>query len=79
MCSDLFELEYDDGVRNWGAYLKPASQRIGIAAANGWLHDPIPVNVPRQNNTADGASAARNTTNVGTKTVPNFNDRRLAI
>lgn len=35
--------------------------------------------MPRQNNTVDGASAARNTTNVGTETVPNFNDMMLVV
>ncbi|AES91031.2 DUF4283 domain protein [Medicago truncatula] len=41
--------------------------------------DPIPATMPRQNNTVDGASAARNTTNVGTETVPNFNDMMLVV
>jgi hypothetical protein len=32
VCPELFELESDDGIRNWGPYLKPAQQCIGTAA-----------------------------------------------
>jgi len=39
VCPELFELDADDGIRNWGADLKPT---VGIAATNCWLHDPIP-------------------------------------
>jgi len=46
VCPELFELDADDGIRNWGADLKPISQRIGIAATNRWLHDPIPATMP---------------------------------
>jgi len=48
-CPELFELDSDDGVRNWGPFLKPVSQRIGTAATNRWLQDPIPAVIPPQN------------------------------
>ena len=75
----MYELDSDDGVRNWGVYLKPAAQRFGTAATNRWLQDPIPATMPRQNNTDDGGFAAQYTTAAGTDTVPNFNDRMLAV
>jgi len=31
VCPELFELDSDDGVRNWGPFLKPASHRVGTA------------------------------------------------
>ena len=37
VCPELFELESDDGVRNWGADLKPVTQRIGTTTTNRWL------------------------------------------
>jgi len=34
---ELFELDSDDGVRNWGPFLKPASHKLGTSATNRWL------------------------------------------
>ena len=48
VCPELFKHDSDDGVCNWGPYLKPASQKIGTAATNRWIHDPIPATMPRQ-------------------------------
>jgi len=79
VCPELYELDSDDGFRNWGIYLKPAAHRIGTAATNCWLQDHIPATVPPQNNTTDGAFAAQNPTAAGTETVPNFNDRMLVV
>ena len=71
VCPELFELEYDDGVRNWGAYLKLVSQKIGMAATNRWLQDPIPSTVSHQNHVAGGSSFVRNLTIEGTRGVQN--------
>jgi len=66
VCPDLLELDLYDGVRNLGSYLKPSSQRIGSAATNRWLQDPIHAAMPRQKQATDGASAGRTTTVKGT-------------
>ena len=60
-CPEFFELDSDDDVCNWGPYLKPASQRIGAAATNRWLQDPIPATIPQQNQ-GDGAAPVGRTT-----------------
>jgi hypothetical protein len=78
VCPELFELKADDGVRNWGAYLKPTLQRIGTAVTNRWIQDPIPVVVPRHTNVAAAASVGRNATVEGVL-VPSFNDRMVAV
>jgi hypothetical protein len=75
VCPELFELESDDEVRNWGLYLKPMSQRIGTAATNRWLQDPIPAAVPTNTNGATVVPAGRDTPAEGTCTVTSFNDR----
>jgi len=78
-CPELFELEADDGIRHWGPYLKPAAHRIGTAATNRWLQDPIPPTVPRQTTVDATVPAGRDTTDAGTGNLTNFNDRMLAF
>ena len=75
VCLDLFKQDSDDGVRNWGPYLKPVSQRIGTAATNIWLQDPIPPTVPRQHQAEPAVHAGRTTGAKGTGNLTNFNDR----
>lgn len=79
VCPELFELEADDNVRNWGADLKPVTNRIGTGATNRQLQDPIPATVPRQTNAAGGTAADRNTSNGDNVIVPSFNDCMLAM
>jgi len=79
VCSELFELESDDGIHNWGPYLKPASQRIGTAATNRWLQDPIPPTVSRQTQTDDAVHVGRDTDAAGTRNLTTFNNRMLAF
>jgi hypothetical protein len=82
VCPELYELDSDDGVRNWGADLKPVSHKIGTAATNRWLQDPIPASVPRQTNAAGGANAVPVGCDIpaaGTGTPTSFNDRMLAF
>jgi hypothetical protein len=79
VCPELYELDSDDGVRNWGIYLRPAAQRVGTAATNRWLQDPIPATMSQGNNTASGGFDASNATAAGAAAVPNFNDRMLAF
>jgi len=78
-CPELFELDVDDDVRNWGVFLKPAAQRIGTAATNRWLQDPISATMSRNNPPAATAPAGRNTNSRGTVPVPNFNERMLVV
>ena len=68
VCPELFELDADDGVRNWSAYLKQDTQRFGTVATNRWLQDPILATVPRQTNVVGGNAA-------GTMPTPSFHDR----
>jgi hypothetical protein len=79
VCPDLFELEADDGVRNWGPDLKPVASRIGSAANNKWLKDPIPSVVPRQTPQAPMPAAGRNFHPGGAASAVTFNDRMLAV
>jgi len=34
VCPDLFELDSDDDVRNWGTNLKSVSHRVGTTTTN---------------------------------------------
>jgi len=79
VCLELFELEADDGVRNWGADLKPVTQRIGTAATNRWLQDPIPASMPQQNSHNGAAPVGRDKASEGVGNSVNFNDRMLAF
>jgi len=79
VCPKLFELNADDGVRNWGANLKPALQRIGTAATNRWLQDPILVTVPPLTHQDGAAPIGRATVAEGTGNSTNFNDRMIAF
>ena len=74
-----FELDVDDGVRNWGGDLKPASQRIGIAATNRWLQDPIPATISPPTHQDGAAHMGRATVANGTGNSANFNDRMIAF
>ena len=79
VCPELFELEADDGVHNWGADLKPITQRIGTAATNCWLQDPIPASMPQQNHQQGVVPVGRDKATVGVGNSANFNDRMLAF
>jgi hypothetical protein len=79
VCPELFELDSDDGVRNWGPYLKLVTQRIGTAATNRWLQDPIPAAIPSQTPGTAAASVGRNTQVEGTCAVTNFHDSMTAF
>jgi hypothetical protein len=79
VCPKLFELEANDGVRNWGVDLKPVTQRIGTAATNRWLQDPIPAFIPHQNHSQGAAPAGRDKVSEGVGNYTNFNDRMLAF
>jgi hypothetical protein len=79
VCLKLFELDSDDSVRNWGADLKPASQRIGTSATNHWLQDLIIATASHQNHVVGCSSTTRNSTTEGTMPVPSFNDRMLVV
>jgi hypothetical protein len=41
-CVKLFDMEVDDGTRGWGENLRPLVKRMGTAATNKYLQDPIP-------------------------------------
>ena len=79
VCPELFELDSDDEVHNWGSYLKPASQRIGTAVINRWLQDPIPAAMPQQTHGATAAPVGRDTSAKSTSTVTSFNDHMAAF
>jgi hypothetical protein len=69
----------DWGVRNWGADLKPAAHRIGTAATNRWLQDPIPASMSQQTQASNVASAGRTAATEGMGNSANFNDRMLTL
>lgn len=67
VCPNLFELDSDDGVREWGVELRPSVHRVGTAATNRWLQDPIP-NVVQHTNDRNG----------GTEPVPAESSSKLS-
>jgi hypothetical protein len=48
-CPNRFEMEEDNDIRGWGEWLKPVVRRLGTAATNIWLQDPIPQRLQRDN------------------------------
>ena len=79
VCPELFELNSDDGVRNWGVFLKLVPQRIGTAATNRWLQDPIPTTMPSNNQHPESVPAGHNNNPGGTMHLPNLNERMLVV
>jgi len=79
VCPELFELDSDDGIRNWGPYLKPVSQLIGTAATNRWLQNPIPLTVSRQTQADAAAQGGRNIGAAGTGNLTTSNDQMHVV
>jgi 14-3-3 protein epsilon len=83
-CPKLFDLEYDDGTREWGENLRPLANRIGTAATNKYLKDPIPSSpqVSSQMGASHqfAAAAAHNTTHTpAAPVVGNLDGRIIAV
>lgn len=51
-CSRRFDMEEDDGSSGWGEWLRPVIRRMGSAATNIWLQDPIPSRVQQDQQVA---------------------------
>jgi hypothetical protein len=80
VCPDLFELDSDDGVREWGVELRPVVRRVGTAATNRWLQDPIPSVMPRTVNAFGGTHAGTsNTADDGNVNISSLGGRLNAL
>jgi hypothetical protein len=82
-CPKLFEMEHDDGVRGWGETLRPLVNRMGTAATNKYLKDPIPSRPQNASDIGTGSqfAAASNNANFPTTTpaASNFDGRIIAV
>jgi hypothetical protein len=54
-CPKLFDMDHDDGVRQWGENLRPLINRMGTAATNKYLKDLIPSNPQTSHNMDTGS------------------------
>jgi hypothetical protein len=80
VCPQLFELDSDDGVRAWGMDLRPSVLRVGTAATNRWLQDPIPNAVPHTNDMPGGAQhVVNNNYAEGSSSLSNLGGRLEAV
>jgi hypothetical protein len=83
-CPKLFDLEHDDGTREWGENLRPLANRMGTAATNKYLKDLIPSSPQASSQTGAGpqfaAAAAHNVTpTTATPAVGNLDGRITAV
>ncbi|XP_024630605.1 uncharacterized protein [Medicago truncatula] len=74
VCPQLFELDFLDGVREWGIDLRPSVLHVGTVATNRWLQDPIPNVVPHTNDMSGGTQHA-----VGSSSLSNLGGRLEAV
>jgi hypothetical protein len=80
VCPNLFELDSDDGVRECGVELRPNVHRIGTAATNRWIQDPIPNVVPQTGGNSSGTqSAATNISIESTYDMSNLGGRFTVV
>jgi 14-3-3 protein epsilon len=82
-CPKLFDMEHDDGVRGWGETLRPLIKRVGTAATNKYLKDPIPSRpqVAFDINTGSHSAAAAHNATFPTTTpaAGNLDGRIIAV
>jgi 14-3-3 protein epsilon len=81
-CPKLFDMDHDDGTREWGESLRPLTSRIGTSATNKYLKDPIPSRphtVPTNGTGTQAAAATNFTPNVSIPNSGNFDGRIVAV
>jgi hypothetical protein len=80
VCPNLFELDSDDGVREWGVELRPSVHRFGTAATIKWIQDPIPNVVPQTGGNSSGTQlAATNISTESTSDMSNLGGRLTVV
>jgi hypothetical protein len=60
-CPKLFDMEIDDGTRGWGENIRPLVKRMGTAATNKYLQDPIPSHPHSASGSATGSGSGSQT------------------
>jgi hypothetical protein len=81
-CTLLFDMEQDDGSRGWGENIRPIMKRMGTAATNKYLQDPIPSRqqATTGSETRFSAEFPRDTShNSPPPVVGNFDGRIIAV
>jgi hypothetical protein len=81
-CPKLFDMELDDGAREWGENLRPLVKRMGTSATNKYLKDPIPSHPQPATDFGSKVHAAATQSATPTATPPatgNFDGRIIAV
>jgi hypothetical protein len=81
-CTKLFDMEQDDGVREWGDNIRPIIKRMGTAATNKYLQDPIPSRsqfVTGSGSGTQGVSSHDTTNSHPTPAASNLDGRLVAV
>jgi HAMP domain-containing protein len=81
-CTKLFDMEQDDGVREWGDNIRPLIKRMGTAATNKYLQDPIPSRsqfVTGSGSGTQGVSSHDTTNSHPTPAASNLDGRLVAV
>jgi hypothetical protein len=81
-CPKLFDMEHDDGTRGWGENIRPLIKRMGTAATNKYLQDPIPSRPHAASGTSTGSQSAFSQGSDPTPAQPaasNFDGRIVAV
>jgi 14-3-3 protein epsilon len=82
VCPKLFDMEQDDGSRGWGENIRPLVRRMGTAATNKYLQDPIPSRP--QTVSSPGTNSQAECSHGSTQTAPvpaagNFDGRIIVV
>jgi hypothetical protein len=81
-CTKLFDMDHDDGTREWGESLRPLISRMGTSATNKYIQDPIPSRPHAVSVNGTGTQAAAATgfkPNASTPNSGNFDGRIVAV
>jgi 14-3-3 protein epsilon len=81
-CPKLFDMEQDDGSRGWGENIRPIIKRMGTAATNKYLQDPIPSHpqpVPGSDSSSQADISHETTQNSHPPAAGNFDGRIIAV
>jgi hypothetical protein len=78
-CTKLFEMEQDDGVREWGEHIRPVVNRMGTAATNKYIKDPIPSRSYSAAEVSAGTQAGATGSTPSQPAPSNFDGRITAV
>jgi hypothetical protein len=81
-CPKLFDMEQNDGVRDWGDNIRPLIKRMGTTETNKYLQDPIPSRsqfATGSGSGTQGASSLDTTNPHSTPATSNLDGRLIAV